>query len=62
VLLTIRDPIDRVMSMISHDIRCGTLQQHEAEGRIDVMLSEGLAGEIITYPNYLQESRYELFA
>jgi hypothetical protein len=62
VLLTIRDPIDRVMSMISHDIRCGILQQHEAESRVEHMLREAIAGEIITYPNYLQESRYEFFA
>lgn len=62
VLLTIRDPIDRVMSMISHDIRCGILEQQEAESRVEHMLGEALAGEIITYPNYLQESRYELFA
>jgi hypothetical protein len=62
VLLTIRDPIDRVMSMISHDILNGILPEHEVESRIDVMLREGLAGEILTYPNYLQESRYELFA
>ncbi|MEB3194446.1 MAG: hypothetical protein VKO19_04915 [Cyanobacteriota bacterium] len=62
VLLTIRDPIDRVKSMISHDIRCGIFQQDEAESRVQDMLREALAGKIITYPNYLQESRYELFA
>lgn len=63
VLITIRDPIERVMSMVSHDIRCGILQQHETEDRIEAMLGECLAGEIInTHPNYLQESRYELFA
>ena len=62
VLITIRDPIDRLMSMISHDIRCGILQQDEAPARIEAMLGECLSGLIITHPNYLQESRYELFA